>query len=189
MYKKVEVNPSEEVSASCFVRIYIMTSWCQRYSFKMGSVFTVHSPDTHPQELYLRGLVRNRTLLASWGLIRKWMLYWLCWNHCKYKDFFLVSWWMTWSAEQSNWPRTASLFMWFVCSAILSHSPWTKKKSHSLLKKIILFSNIGKYFGIVDCSCGRKLTGFIEWPGAYCFYPVCLSVCLSDYYLFVCRQL
>ena len=84
-------------------------------------------------------------------------------------------------------PLHCSCDLFVLQSWVILHEP--RKKSHSLLKKIILFSNIGKYFGIVDCSCGRKLTGFIEWPGAYCFYPVCLSVCLSDYYLFVCRQL
>ena len=60
----------------------------------------------------------------------------LCWRHCKYKEwvsFFLGSWEMNRSAEQTNRTRTASRFTRFVCSALrfISHEP-RKKDTHSL---------------------------------------------------------
>ena len=50
--------------------------------------------------------------------------------------FFLGSWKMNRSAEQTNRTRTASRFTRFVCSALrfISHEP--RKKRHSFLKKI-----------------------------------------------------
>ena len=56
------------------------------------------------------------------------------WKHCKYKEwvsFFLGSWGMHRSAEQTNCPRTASRFTWLFVSLDLFatlHSPWTQKK-------------------------------------------------------------
>ena len=62
-----------------------------------------------------------------------------CWRHCKYKEkvsFFLGSWEMKRSAEQTNRTRTASRFTRFVCSALrfISHEP-RKKDTHSLNKR------------------------------------------------------
>ena len=60
----------------------------------------------------------------------------LGWKHCKYKEwvsFFLGSWGMNRSAEQTNRPRTASRFTRFVCPALRFIPPWTQKKdTHSL---------------------------------------------------------
>ena len=58
------------------------------------------------------------------------------WKHCKYKEwvsFFLGSWGMNRSAEQTNRPRTASRFTRFVCPALrfIPHEP-RKKDTHSL---------------------------------------------------------
>ena len=61
----------------------------------------------------------------------------LCWKHCKYKEwvsFFLGSWGMNRSAEQTNRPRTASRFTRFVCPVLRFIPPWTQKKRHSFLK-------------------------------------------------------
>ena len=60
----------------------------------------------------------------------------LGWKHCKYKEwvsFFLCSWGMNRSAEQTNRPRTASRFTRFVCPALrfIPHEP-RKKDTHSL---------------------------------------------------------
>ena len=60
----------------------------------------------------------------------------LGWKHCKYKEwvsFFLGSWGMNRSAEQTNRPRTASQFTRFVCPALrfIPHEP-RKKDTHSL---------------------------------------------------------
>ena len=60
----------------------------------------------------------------------------LGWKHCKYKEwvsFFLGSWGMNRSAEQTNRPRTASRFTRFVCPVLrfISHEP-RKKDTHSL---------------------------------------------------------
>ena len=60
----------------------------------------------------------------------------LGWKHCKYKEwvsFFLGSWGMNRSAEQTNRPRTASRFTRFVCPALrfIPHEP-RKKDTHSL---------------------------------------------------------
>ena len=57
-------------------------------------------------------------------------------KHCKYKEwvsFFLCSWGMNRSAEQTNRPRTASRFTRFVCPALrfIPHEP-RKKDTHSL---------------------------------------------------------
>ena len=57
-------------------------------------------------------------------------------KHCKYKEwvsFFLGSWGMNRSAEQTNRPRTASRFTRFVCSVLrfIPHEP-RKKDTHSL---------------------------------------------------------
>ena len=61
----------------------------------------------------------------------------LGWKHCKYKgwvSFFLGSWGMNRSAEQTNRPRTASRFTRFVCPALrfIPHEP-RKKDTHSLI--------------------------------------------------------
>ena len=66
----------------------------------------------------------------------------LCWRHCKYKEwvsFFLGSWDMNRSAEQTNRTRTASRFTRFVCSALrfISHEP-RKKDTHSLIVDCIV---------------------------------------------------
>ena len=55
----------------------------------------------------------------------------LGWKHCKYKEwvsFFLGSWGMNRSAEQTNRPRTASRFTRFVCPALrfIPHEPRKK---------------------------------------------------------------
>ena len=60
----------------------------------------------------------------------------LRWKHCKYKEwvsFFLGSWGMNRSAEQTNRSRTASRFTRFVCPALrfIPHEP-RKKDTHSL---------------------------------------------------------
>ena len=62
----------------------------------------------------------------------------LRWKHCKYKEwvsFFLGSWGMNRSAEQTNRPRTASRFTRFVCPVLrfIPHEP-RKKDTHSLNK-------------------------------------------------------
>ena len=59
-------------------------------------------------------------------------------KYCKYKEwvsFFLGSWGMNRSAEQTNRPRTASRFTRFVCPALrfIPHEP-RKKDTHSLNK-------------------------------------------------------
>ena len=62
----------------------------------------------------------------------------LGWKHCKYKEwvsfFFLGSWGMNRSAEQTNRPRTASRFTRFVCPVLrfIPHEP-RKKDTHSLI--------------------------------------------------------
>ena len=61
----------------------------------------------------------------------------LGWKHCKYKEwvsFFLCSWGMNRSAEQTNRTRTASRFTRFVCPALrfIPHEP-RKKDTHSLI--------------------------------------------------------
>ena len=87
----------------------------------------------------------------------------LCWGHCKYKEwvsFFLGSWEMNRSAEQTNRTRTAiCLFR----TAI--HFPWTEKKkdSHSLIKHIPFCTNTGQipmkmrwdsvYFDVLVWNC------------------------------------
>ena len=58
------------------------------------------------------------------------------WKHCKYKEwvsFFLGSWGMNRSAEQTNRPRTASRFTRFDCPALrfIPHEP-RKRDTHSL---------------------------------------------------------
>ena len=63
------------------------------------------------------------------------------WKHCKYKEwvsFFLGSWGMNRSAEQTNRPRTASRFTRFVCPALrfIPHEP-RKKDTHSLIEHVI----------------------------------------------------
>ena len=68
----------------------------------------------------------------------------LGWKHCKYKEwvsFFLGSWGMNRSAEQTNRPRTALRFTRFVCPALrfIPHEP-RKKDTHSLNKYIVLIS-------------------------------------------------
>ena len=60
----------------------------------------------------------------------------LGWKHCKYKEwvsFFLGSWGMNRSAEQTNRPRTALRLTRFVCPALrfIPHEP-RKKDTHSL---------------------------------------------------------
>ena len=60
----------------------------------------------------------------------------LGWKHCKYKEwvsFFLGSWGMNRSAEQTNRPRTASRLTRFVCPVLrfIPHEP-RKKDTHSL---------------------------------------------------------
>ena len=64
----------------------------------------------------------------------------LCWKHCKYKEwvsFYLDSWGMNRSAEQTNRTRTASRFMRFVCTTqrFIPHEP-RKKDTHSLNNKL-----------------------------------------------------
>ena len=78
----------------------------------------------------------------------------LGWKHCKYKEwlsFFLGSWGMNRSAEQTNRPRTASRFTRFVCPALrfIPHEP-RKKDTHSLsIKMSIVTSAVPKiYFSI-----------------------------------------
>ena len=58
-------------------------------------------------------------------------------------SFFLGSWDMNRSAEQTNRTRTASRFTRFVCSALrfISHEP-RKKDTHSLIKH---FNNVRGY--------------------------------------------
>ena len=68
----------------------------------------------------------------------------LVWKHCKYKEwvsFFLGSWGMNRSAEQTNRPRTASRFTRFVCPVLrfIPHEP-RKKDTHSL-NNVILCKN------------------------------------------------
>ena len=70
----------------------------------------------------------------------------LCWKHCKYKEwvsFFLGSWGMNRSAEQTNRPRTTSRFTWFVCPVLrfIPHEP-RKKDTHSLSECHILLSKL-----------------------------------------------
>ena len=48
--------------------------------------------------------------------------------------FFLGSWGMNRSTEQTNRPRTASRFTRFVCPALRFIPLWTQKKRHSFLK-------------------------------------------------------
>ena len=57
--------------------------------------------------------------------------------------FFLGSWGMNRSAEQTNHPRTASRFTRFVCPALrfIPHEP--RKKRHSFLKWIRQYSTHG----------------------------------------------
>ena len=55
----------------------------------------------------------------------------LVWKHCKYKEwvsFFLCSWGMNRSAEQTNRSRTASRFTRFVCPVLrfIPHEPRKK---------------------------------------------------------------
>ena len=76
------------------------------------------------------------------------------WKHCKYKEwvsFFLGSWGMNRSAEQTNRPRTASRFTRFVCPALrfIPHEP-RKKNTHSLILQISCFpyQNLICYFSI-----------------------------------------
>ena len=62
----------------------------------------------------------------------------LGWKHCKYKEwvsFFLCSWGMNRSAEQTNRPRTALRFTRFVCPALrfIPHEH-RKKDTHSLIE-------------------------------------------------------
>ena len=62
----------------------------------------------------------------------------LGWKHCKYKEwvsFFLCSWGMNRSVEQTNRSRTASRFTRFVCPALqfIPHEP-RKKDTHSLIE-------------------------------------------------------
>ena len=70
------------------------------------------------------------------------------WKHCKYKEwvsFFLGSWGMNRSAEQTNRPRTASRFTRFVCPALrfIPHEP-RKKDTHSLnIHGFVSFDLIG----------------------------------------------
>ena len=70
------------------------------------------------------------------------------WKHCKYKEwvsFFLGSWGMNRSAEQTNRPRTASRFTRFVCPALrfIPHEP-RKKDTHSLnIPGFVSFDLIG----------------------------------------------
>ena len=59
-----------------------------------------------------------------------------CWRHCKYKEwvsFFLGSWEMNRSAEQTNRVNREAVLVRFVCSALrfISHEP-RKKDTHSL---------------------------------------------------------
>ena len=65
----------------------VISSWCQRYS-RMGGVFTVHSLDTRIN--FLGFGVKQDFVGIIWGLIRRYMLYWFCWKHCKYmyKEIF-----------------------------------------------------------------------------------------------------
>ena len=68
----------------------------------------------------------------------------LGWKHCKYKEwvsFFLGSWGMNRSAEQTNRSRTASRFTRFVCPAlrIIPHE-LRKKDTHSLNECGLLWS-------------------------------------------------
>ena len=58
----------------------------------------------------------------------------LCWRHCKYKEwvsFFLGSWEMNRSAEQTNGTRAVHAICLFRTAI---HFPWTEKKRHSFLK-------------------------------------------------------
>ena len=51
-------------------------------------------------------------------------------NEC---HFFWVHWGMNLSVEQTNHPRIASQFTWFVCPVLRFIPPWTQKKdTHSL---------------------------------------------------------
>ena len=73
----------------------------------------------------------------------------LGWKHCKYKEwvsFFLGSWGMNRSAEQTNRPRTASRFTRFVCPALrfIPHEP-RKKDTHSLIKEHTMWCIFIKY--------------------------------------------
>ena len=58
-------------------------------------------------------------------------------------SFFLGSWGMNRSAEQTNWPRTASRFTRFVCPVLrfIPHEP-RKKDTHSL-SNWVFFPRIG----------------------------------------------
>ena len=72
----------------------------------------------------------------------------LRWKHCKYKEwvsFFLGSWGMNRSAEQTNRPRTASRFTRFVCPVLrfIPHEP-RKKDTHSLNTLIIIWNTSRK---------------------------------------------
>ena len=75
-------------------------------------------------------------IIFLWGILERV----LHWKHCKYKEwvsFFLGSWGMNRSAEQTNRPRTASRFTRFVFPVLrfIPHEPW-KKDTHSLNKRL-----------------------------------------------------
>ena len=96
----------------------------------------------------------------------------LGWKHCKYKEwvsFFLGSWGMNRSAEQTNRPRTAK--RWSGSRSICLfratiHSPWTQKKRHSFLKYKVFI----KYYNALEATKPEKefyskhLRSQCHWP-------------------------
>ena len=80
----------------------------------------------------------------------------LRWKHCKYKEwvsFFLGSWGMNRSAEQTNQPRTASRFTRFVCPVLrfIPHEP-RKKDTHSLNKLLFYYTAMLLYLSALITS-------------------------------------
>ena len=97
----------------------------------------------------------------------------LRWKHCKYKEwvsFFLGSWGMNRSAEQTNRPRTASRFTRFVCPVLrfIPNEP-RKKDTHSLNHVITILIHSAKarfqnvFIMLLRCVAEDVVSSLLSW--------------------------
>ena len=138
-----------------YVTIFTMVTYFLRWTLlKFFNSF----PDEQSQQK-VRQLDR---ITAQWLIHQMKLRARYCWNFesshsleaLKYKEwvsFFLGSWGMNRSAEQTNRPRTASRFTWFICPVLrfIPHEP--RKKT--LIPSIVVITVLG----LITCTKEQTL--------------------------------
>ena len=118
----------------------------------------------------------------------------LCWQHCKYKEwvsFFLGSWEMNRSAEQTNRTRTAFAVHAICLFRTAIHFPWTEKKRHSFLN-LTFFSLLWSGSLVQKCLICTfsypyktdERTSFVRWNSCNKFCKMCEAISIRDWFLY-----